>query len=454
MEAVVAAEGWDQLFQLVAWLPTATSGELDRIFQAWTAAPRWDFAAPATRVLFLRWMELDPSAAMAASKSNTGALRTAWWAWAKTDPDAAWSAVRESKITGFIGMVLAAIAETEPARVNALLEQHPEWRVREVTGSLAGHTARTNLEAGVDLAWRSGSWNDADRLLRAFVHEDPEGALAWALNRTAPVWRADALDRILNQLSLTHPERVGPAIEALPPSRSRQHVLVKHAARLALDDPEAARAWAMRGATVEERTRALTAAARALTDYDPDAAVALLQSLDGRPSVGDRTSVTTPAGEESTTYPSSESLSGVMTELAAHRPAAVVEVSLRLEATPERTRLLDTVFATWARNDAPTFSEWLIAQPEGAVRNAATTSLVQALTEDSDPDFPAAIRWAATLPDEAMLKGALMRWQERDPETPARMLPSLGLPADRVPPLLEYLKLPTQRASSDPARDP
>jgi hypothetical protein len=112
------------------------------------------------------------------------------------------------------------------------------------------------------------------------------------------------------------------------------------------------------------------------------------------------------------------------------------------------------VFTTWARVDAPALSEWLIAQPESAIRTKATTSLVHALTEDSDPDFPAAVRWAATLPDEAFLKGALMSWQERDPEAPSRALSDLGLPPDRVPALLEFLRLPTQRASSDPNPDP
>ena len=454
LEAVVAAEGWDQLFQLVAWLPAATASELGRLFQAWVATPRFDFAAPAGRALFLRWMEIDPGAAMAAAESKNAALETAWWAWAKTDPDAAWSAVRASRRDGFIRTVLAAIAETDSARVTALLEQHPEWRTYRVLASLAGHAARTNLEAGVDLAWRGGPLNEADRLLRAFAQEDPEGALAWALTKARPGSRASVLASLFNQLSLTHPERVGPAIEALPPSRSRQHVFAEHAARLALDDPEAARAWALRGSTVEERTRALTAAARALTDHDPDAAVALLQSLDSRPVMSNRLGITTPSGVQEVNYGGLSSLPEVMTELAAHRPAGVVEASLRLEETPERTRLLDTVFATWARDDAPAFSEWLIAQPESAIRSKATTSLVHALTEATDPDFPAAVRWAVTLPDEALLKGALMNWQERDPEAPARALPTLGLPADRVPPLLEFLKLPTQRASSDPAPDP
>jgi hypothetical protein len=454
LEAVVAAEGWNQLFQIVAWLPAATSVELDRVFQAWAAIPRFNFDASASRALFLRWMELDPSAAMAAAESKQAAQDTAWWAWAKTDPDAALSAVSESKTQGFIGAVLAAIAETDSARVATLLEEHPERRDYDVLGSLAGHAARTNLEAGVDLAWRGGALNDADRLLRAFAQENPEGALAWALTKARPGSRAIVLASLFDQLSLTHPEKVGPAIEALPPSRSRQHVFAEHAARLALDDPEAARAWAMRGATVEERTRALTAAARALTDHDPDAAVALLQSLESRPVMTNRLGINTPSGRQEVDYGNTSSLSEVMTELAAHRPAAVVEASLRLEETPERTRLLDTVFTTWARDDAPALSEWLIAQPESAIRTKATTSLVDALTEDSEPDFPAAVRWAATLPDEALLKGTLMIWQERDPEAPARALSSLGLPADRVPPLLEYLKLPTQRASSDPAPDP
>lgn len=454
LESVVAAEGWDQLFQLVAWLPGATSVELDRVFQAWAATPRFDFDAPASRALFLRWTELDSVAAMAAANSKNAALRTAWWAWGKTDPEAAWAAASQDKTEEFVGIVLTAIAETDPARVTGLLEHHPEWRKYDVLGGLARHTARTDLEAGVDLAWRSGAMNDALPLLEAFAREDPDGALAWALSKTPLDSRANALDRILDQLHLTDPEKVGPAIEALPPSRSRQHAFVEHAARLALDDPEAARAWAMRGATVEERTRALTAAARALTDHDPDAAVALLQSLDSRPSMGSLISVMTPAGEKATDYPSFESLSQAMTDLAAHRPEAVVGASLRLEETPERTRLLDSVFSTWAKIDAPAFSEWVVAQPEGAVRTKATTSLVEALTEGADPDFPAAVRWAATLPDEALLKGALMSWQEHDTEAPARALPTLGLPADRVAPLLEFLKLPTQRAPSDPDPDP
>lgn len=190
----MAAEGWDQLFQLVAWLPAATTVELDRIFQTWATTPRFDFDASASRALFLRWMELDPSAALAAAKSNNGALRTAWWAWGKTDPDTAWAAASQATTQGFIGTVLAAMAETDPARVTTLLKEHPEWRRYGVLGSLARNAARTNLEAGVDLAWRSGAMNDAFPLLDAFAQEDPDGALAWALTEARLDSRAGALD--------------------------------------------------------------------------------------------------------------------------------------------------------------------------------------------------------------------------------------------------------------------
>lgn len=469
LETVIAAEGWDQLIQLVAWLPTATPIELDRLFQTWAATPRWNFDAPTSRALFLRWMEVEPRAALAAARLKPDALGTAWWAWAKNDPDAAWSAVSGSNENRFIGRVLAAIAETDPGRVTALLDGHPEWDGHYLQSSLARHAARTDLEAGVELAWRGGIDETADRLLRTFAAEDPDGALAWALTKAQLEWRAVVLDRIFTQLHLTDPERVGPAIEALPPSRSRQHAFAQHAARLALDDPEAAHAWAVRGSTVEERTHALTAAAHALVDHDPDAAVALLQSLDRRSSLSDRTTVATTPAESSTEAPSSgqisemvedldyhsfKSLPGVITELSEHRPEAVVEASLRLEETPERARLLESIFTTWAGNDAAALSEWVITQPESAVRHEATTTLVTALSEGQDPDFRAAVRWAATLPDDDLLKGTLMSWETRNPEAPARALPTLGLSADRVPGLLEFLRLNAQPDSSDPTPDP
>ncbi|MFN0125982.1 MAG: hypothetical protein ACKV19_04780 [Verrucomicrobiales bacterium] len=215
---------------------------------------------------------------------------------------------------------------------------------------------------------------------------------------------------------------------------------------------------------------ALTAAAHALVDHDPEAAVALLQSLDHRSSLGDRTTRATTPGqpspealssgqisellEELIDYPRFESLPRVMIELAEHRPEAVVEATLRLEETPERAHLIESIFTTWAGSDAAALSEWVIAQPESAVRHEATTTLVSALSDGSDPDFPAAVRWAATVPEEDLLKRTLMRWEAQDPEAPARAPPTLGLPADRVSGLLEFLRLNAQPDSSDPTSDP
>lgn len=113
--------------QLMAWLPGASAGELERVALAGMA----EEYSLTTRLVMARWAEVDPAGMVAwaaRTKEPPGLalpylLSNAWEAWARVDFDAAWHAMGNN---GYRRSALLGLSSADPARALGILRRQPE----------------------------------------------------------------------------------------------------------------------------------------------------------------------------------------------------------------------------------------------------------------------------------------------------------------------------------------
>lgn len=424
LESVMEATGFDRWERLARWLGTATAGELEALAVVWQEGGAYEDRLTGD-ALFLRWTEIDAAGALAWSRKH-GTHNWVWWAWGKNDPEAALAAALKEKETWCGTCVMRAIGQSHPERARGLLAKYPQFSNAESLEGLASGLSRNDPRAGAELALTFSRTKDPDAV-ETFARREPDAALKWAKEIAEPAARSRALKAIIAQWEQSAPERIGPAIQSLPAGKSKNRFIEEHAARLARTDPDPALTWAQQAELPAVQQAATAAVATALAQSDPARALEALRTLDWK---NDGDSVT---GANFASFPALKALGQT-----APKQAMAFAESLSGE---NRKNARDCVFNGWLKTKPEEASGWLAAQPPEQRQGTQVDMLINHLSNGPEPDFDAAMQWAASTGEQlnSRLQQVFRQWYQTDPNAAAQALQQPGVPEDVARAILPQL---------------
>lgn len=351
-------------------------------------------------VLFARWAELDPAAAVRYAQllpksANAGFLRrTALTAWAEQDFAAA--------------LAWAQSAEKGDVRNDSL-------------SIVAGQLAKRDPNGALKLIAENFSGRDAanayDNVFSAWAENDFASAYTAAQGLTDPGMRTRAMRAALNQKVDSDPRMVLDALRAAKLGELRWDIGNRAMSRWLERDLNAARDYAIALPPGEMRDQGMQSVAREMGRRDPQGALDWLQSLPNDSSRDDaiQSLFSTWAGSDSKAalegaraLPEGRLRDGALSQLAQNLVdtdlATALSVLKELPAGNSADNAYQQVAWRWARNDPKGAAEWFI---DNAPENNRW-SLNQIVQEWARNDPDEALKWATALPDSREQKGDLL----------------------------------------------
>ena len=413
---ILDLRGMERHARFGEWLVTATTAELREFI---VALPRARVTGSTLAdAIFLRWAELDVEEAVAYGTSHGYSLM-AWWSWGKLDPEAALAAAAARQENANGAEVLRAIAQMDPERGRLLMERYPQFIQRGSLEGLSFGLSKTVPKAGAEM-WLRAHSSTTDTIVKGWAFKDPEAAVAWASQIKSPAQRNRAMSVVVAQLETSSPEQAGSAIQSMPPGITRNSLMVKHAAQLAMSEPASGIDYALRLEVPGVRQSALASISNILATDRPMEAIALLRDMESK---GISLSVT-PTGR------TLDSLSATMEVLGRTAPEEALKFISSL-TRGDGASLSSWVFASWSNADIGKASGWLAAQPQEQREGECVSALISHLLRDGpDQDPEAAVRWSlSAFPgDGDKLTGAFQAWHRRDPIAARQALDLPGVP--------------------------
>jgi hypothetical protein len=322
---------------------------------------------------------------------------------------------------------LAALrrAPAGPARAVAIVALLAAWA--EQQPALA-------IDAAAALADEDGRGEALHECLPHFLSADPDAARSWLLEaaRTLPVELVQALARD----AAAHDPELGFSVALQLPVRARPAALKEVFSAWAARDARAAADATARLSRADGYLGAVEEVARVWGEQDAPAAFIWSARL---PEVEARRTALLP----------------LVDSWAVRAPQAAAASVASLPFEPWRRRLIDGVVAPWGQQDPESALGWVKGLTEPLEREAAATTLLTQLLPSAPAraaelalelgggatsplvdkvvaawvarDAPAALAWASRSPRgaareqdpearQALLAGALARWQQQDPE--------------------------------------
>ncbi|HWB05668.1 MAG TPA: hypothetical protein VG796_21795 [Verrucomicrobiales bacterium] len=413
-ESLFVAQGFERWERLVIWLNTASAREVAAAAKAWRRSGGKDEDPLTGEILYLKWVALDPLAAIIPEPSEF-----AWQAWAHVDADAALAKALELNDKVNAGLVLQTLAKFDPARAKELLAQHPDLSSRGTRAALATGLSKTDPRAAAELAAQY-CFTATPRAVASWAERDPYAALTWAKGLRVPERRIKVLEEIIEQWETSDPERIGAAIQNFAPSESRNRFTIEHAARLALKDADEALKWARSVASAEIRQACIAEVARMVTLTDTAKAAEILRSID----------LNTPV--ESFWEADKFAHKSAMQELGAKDPLRALDLVDSLPSA-RASEARSAAFEGWIKNDASAATRWLESQPPERQDAGCIRRVVHHLSCGAGENLPLAFQWAAKLTDDDRENAQLVvslfnEWREADPNAAEKALemPSLS----------------------------
>lgn len=347
----------------------------------------------AMAMLFLRWTEQDPAAALAffveraPPETRRHGLFTIAYQAAEADPHLA-LAWADGKLRGeerdeAIGIVIGRLAESDPAAAAAFVEQLPFGRAYE---------------------------NSIDRLASTWGRDDPAVALPWFRSLPEGAAREKALRAITTRLVNADPAGALNYAASLTDETERRAVFEAVAQAKASVDPVAALQWTQNlGDGVRDLAREQVLLA--WVDQDPKAFAAHFS--------------------DSRNPPSPELSEQAADRWAKKDPRAAAEWALSLADEESRGRAINKATIEWIQQDSYAASVWIEQMPRGNARDKAVMNVVE-LVGGSDP--AAAFAWSVTLdnPDNRLRYAEIVfrDWHQEDPERARQALEASGLSSE------------------------
>ncbi len=313
-------------------------------------------------LLFARWGEEDPTAAMAYTKTM-----------------------------GMAGMfvkstVMQSWAAKYPQDAARYFTDNPnEFRMAGMMGGRGGRGAST---AGV--------------IATEWARQDSPGAMAWAQTLEGRDQR-DAVRGIFEQAAKEDPGKAAGMLSSITDEEARKDAQNTIAREWGNKDWDAARAW-IAGLPAEEQADATARALRGLADQDPKAAAAQISVV--------------PEGEERT-----DAMESIARQWGREDPAAAAAWVMSNGTEEAQEESIGRVVSSWVGQDAEAALKFVNAQPEGDVRDRAASSYV---ISNQGGDIQANLKLAETIGDERSRSRAIgmtaVGWMRQDKEAATRYL--------------------------------
>lgn len=350
-------------------------------------------------VLFARWAELDPAAAVKYAQllpksANAGFLRrTALNAWAEQDFNAALTWAQSLGKGEERNDSLAAIA-------GQLAKRDPNGALKLIAENFTGRDAA----------------NAYENVFSAWAESDFASAYAAAQGLADPGTRVRAMRAALGQKVESDPRTVLEALREAKLSELRWDLGNRAMSRWLERDLAAARDYALALPAGEMRDQALQGVARELARRDPREGLAWLRDLPDNESRDQAISslFSTWAGSDSKAaleaareLPEGRLRDSALGQLAQNLVDADLSTALSiLKELPAGSadNAYQQVAWRWARTDPKSAAEWFIDNAGESNR----WSLGQIVNEWARNDPDAALKWASALPDGNEQKGGIV----------------------------------------------
>jgi hypothetical protein len=383
------------------------AGELDEVF----ARRRGNRGYDLIRALYQKWVEQDPSAALAHAlaqkgKNRTSALSIALSAWGTKEPyeTIAWMEghgnSKETQSGAYAAM--RAIAGEDPAAALALFEKYRKSLMPGTnSGFLYSIWAEKDPRAAATSAMTIPNAQDRDYALQAlastWANEDPQAAWKWG-NELERARDRDAVLRsvigaIVGEGDTT---RAIAFLETMEPGRGRNSALERIVSSLAATDPEAAFDLARTQSGNGQSGQVYSSLFYTWARTDPERAFeAALDGLD--------------PGEAR-----NSAIQNVINEAAGRDVNLAREMLSKLDSETMR-HCIYSVARAIARNDVTGAIAWAAELPGGDAKGNAYSTI---LSEWAHDDPKAACAFGRGIADEALrdrsLQSALGRWANDD----------------------------------------
>ncbi len=305
----------------------------------------------ASFLLFGRWAEVDPTAAMA--YSNTAGMAG-----------------------GFVRpTILQSWASVDPAGAAKYYVENP--REFAMMGMMGGGR---------------GGQGGASIIASEWARQDPAGAMAWAASLTTE--KGAAMNSVIGEIAKTDPRKAGEMIGQMD-SGDRAAAYRSVAAQYGALDFAEAQAW-IRTLPGDKQEAALGAAIRGLSNSDPAAAAKQLASME--------------AGEAK-----DRAVENVVGSLARLDPAAAAEFLKQQASDEGRADAMRELMPAWTRRDPAAALAYARSFPEGNVRDNALQAYVAGYNTGSPAELVKVAAMIGDEGDRNRSIGiAAMRWMRED----------------------------------------
>jgi len=323
----------------------------------------WSERIMVSYLLFARWGEEDPTAAMAYTKTM-----------------------------GFAGMfvkgtVMQSWAAKYPQDAARYFADNPnEFRM----GGMMGGRGRG----------RGGS--SAGTIATEWARQDSSAAMAWAQTLEGRNQR-DAVRGIFEQAAKEDPAKAAGMLSSITDPEALKDAQNSIAREWGNKDWDAAKSW-ISGLPADQQGEAMARALRGLADTDPKAAAAQISSV--------------PEGEERT-----DAMESIARQWSREDPAAAADWVLANGSEDAQKESIGRVVSSWVGQDAVAALEFVNKQPEGAVRDQAASSYVMA---NQSGDVQSNLKLAESIGDERSRSRAIgmtaVGWMRQDKEAATEYL--------------------------------
>lgn len=406
-------------------------------------------------ILFARYADLDPAAALAYLETRGGGygdveLRAIFHTWSRSDLQgavaaaaalpataraAAGSAILSARddlstdmlqdVAGQLGMsqMMPQIAvsrsldqaQRDPAGAwrAALVTSDSPYRQQRLAGIIetwAGQDPSSAMNAAAGLGNAMLRMQLQGQVLRVWSGRSPQEAVDWALSQPPSPQRHQLTSVALGAMAEDDPRLAFDIARGLS-GQEQVHTVRRVLMRWAADDPRGASRAVDTIDNPEVRRNAVNQIASSYARQDPDGALQWLSRLEPRESV--------------------HATALMFTMLASQDPVSASNLTYRLQETSSRAQAAANVAQAWVQQDPGAASQWVDSLADPQVRASATTNLVSSWSRF---DRDAALRYAERIPDTAERESALVSiiaMQQNDPDYGEALFERLSLARPR-----------------------
>lgn len=371
VEDLLAITDAEELYQQLAlWMPEASEEDCIALFDSKKDSQPKDFVM--TMLILSRWTQLNPKAAMAATK-DTQFSGACWMAWANNDPLALFAYARgigpktTSNALSYIGL-------NHPLVAQRLMSENPGLEAQFVISSVAEGLIAEDPEAALELSRKHNLVADSEAIA-LLTRRDPHAALAWLLENPGMA-NGLATQTFIKTLVQSDPEELEHILSAMPSGALKRDLEKAKFGMLAESHPEEALRVARETESAKIATQRLSEVGYRLSKTDPAAALGVLKEIFSR-------------------YPEQQSQGiKLLSQMVAIDPEATMAAALENEDATmiHHRRPFSQTARVWAERDLEAFSAWTESQSHGENRVLASGILTADFKRLKR--FPEAMRWA------------------------------------------------------------